>query len=244
MTVEQNETLPGQQYEIIDDPAKIRGLLERIQASRSMLSIRIPSISDTFNSMVLEIDPDDRWLMIDELHPEEGHAKFISQRKLSVFGEFDGVDIRFDSTLLEVGMQSNIHFYKIHLPKTLKYFQRRSAYRVRVLRATEIPVIIMVADGEYSKGALYNISSGGLGIKFTRSPPKAIDRGQLIPECEIRFPDGEKFICALEARHLMAIRNNEQALLGARFLRLNTTQQRIINRFIASLERESRRKAT
>ena len=244
MTAENDDTLPGQQYETINDPVKIRGLIERIQASRSLISIRIPSVSGTFNSMILEIDPGSRWIMLDELHPEEGHTQFVNQRKLSVYSEFDGVDIRFDSTLLEVGMQSKIHFYKIHLPETLKYFQRRSAYRVRVLRAAEIPVIIMVADGEYAKGALYNISAGGLGVKFTRNIPKAIASGQLIPECEIRFPDGEKFVCALEARHLMSIRNNDHALLGARFLKLNTVQQRTINRFIASLERESRRKAT
>lgn len=244
MTAEKSELLDGQQYEVIEDPVKIRGLIERILANRSLLSVRIPSVSGTFNSMVLEIDPGSHWIMIDELHPAEGHAKFITQKKLSVYSEFDGVDIRFDSTLIEVGTQQNIHFYKIHLPNTLKYFQRRSAYRVRVLRATEIPVIIMVTAGEYSKGALYNISSGGLGIKFTRKLPRTIEHGQHIPECEIRFPDGEKFVCALEARHLMSIRDNEHALLGARFIKLNTVQQRTINRFIASLERESRRKAT
>lgn len=244
MTAEKIDTLPGQQHEIIEDPVKIRGLLDRIQANRGLLSIRIPSVAGTFNSMILEIDPENRWIMLDELHPEEGHAKFVAQKKLSVFSEFDGVDIRFDSTLSEVGSQSKIYFYKIHFPESLKYFQKRSAYRVRVLRATEIPVIIMVADGEYSKGSLYNISSGGLGIKFTRSLPKAFERGQVISECEIRFPDGEKFVCALEARHMMSIRNNDHALLGARFIKLNTVQQRTINRFIASLERESRRKLT
>ena len=100
----------------------------------------------------------------------------------------------------------------------------------------------MFAPGDYAKGELYNISTGGMGIKFTRTIPKTPDPGQLIPECEIRFPDGDKFICALEARHMIHIKSNDQALLGARFIRLNGAQQRTINRFIASLEREARRK--
>lgn len=244
MNTQDAETPSGQPYELLDDRVKIRSLLDRIQASRALLSVRIPSVSGLFTSLILNIDHDAGWIMIDELNPEEGHRKFLDVRKLTVYSEFDGVDIRFDGTLIEAGIQDKIYYYKINFPDTLKYFQRRSAYRVHVLRATEIAVILMVTDGEYYKGTLYNISSGGLGIKFTKAAPKGIQHGQIIRECEIRFPDGEKFICALEARHLILIRNNEQSLLGARFINLNNVQQRTINRFIALLEREVRRKAT
>lgn len=242
MSIKESETLIGQQFEVVDDPAKIHALLEHVQTSRAMLSVKVPTAPKTYNSMIMEIDAAHHWITIDELHPAEGHTLFLAQRKLTVFGVYDGVDIRFDAPLLEVGKQSDISFYKIKFPGTLKYYQRRSSYRVRLLRASAIPVILMFGPGDYAKGELYNISTGGMGIKFTRTIPKNTDPGQLIPECEIRFPDGDKFICALEARHMIHIKSNDQALLGARFIRLNGAQQRTINRFIATLEREARRK--
>jgi len=243
MSANESDLLVGQQFEIIEDPAKIHVLLEHVQTSRALLSIKVPPAAAIYNSMIMEIDARHRWLAIDELHPEEGHKLFVAQRKLTVFGDYDGVDIRFDAPLLEVGVQSKLNFYKIQFPSKLKYFQKRSSYRVRLLRASAIPVVLMFGPGDYAKGDLYNISSGGMGIKFIRTIPKAPDPGQLIPECEIRFPDGEKFVCALEARHMINIKSNDQALLGVRFIKLNTAQQRTINRFIASLEREARRKA-
>lgn len=242
MSTSESDTLPGKQFEAVEDPVKIRALLEHVQTSRALLSIKVPTAAKIYNSMIMEIDAEHRWISIDELHPEEGHKLFLAQRKLTVFGVYDGVDIRFDATLLEAGQQSELNFYKIRFPATLKYFQRRSSYRVRLLRSSAIPVILMFGPGDYAKGDLYNISTGGMGIKFTRNIPRTPNPGQLIPECEIRFPDGEKFICGLEARHMIHIKSNDQALLGARFIKLNTGQQRTINRFIASLEREARRK--
>ncbi len=242
MNTNESDTPIGQQFEVVNDPAKIHALLEHVQTSRAMLSVKVPTAAKTYNSMIMEIDPAHHWITIDELHPAEGHTLFLAQRKLTVFGVYDGVDIRFDASLIEVGKQSDINFYKIKFPGTLKYYQRRSSYRVRLLRASAIPVILMFGPGDYAKGELYNISTGGMGIKFTRTIPKTPNPGQLIPECEIRFPDGEKFVCALEARHMINIKSNDQALLGARFIKLNTAQQRTINRFIAALEREARRK--
>jgi c-di-GMP-binding flagellar brake protein YcgR len=233
-----------QQFEIVEDAAKIHALLEHVQTSRALLSIRVPTATATYNSMIMEIDAQHRWISIDELHPAEGHTLFLAQRKLTVFGEYDGVDIRFDGQLMEAGVQAKINYYKIKFPAKLKYFQKRSAYRVRLLRSSAISVILKFGPGDYAKGDLYNISAGGLGIKFMRTIPTAPNPGQQIPECEIRFPDGDKFVCALEARHMINIKNNEQALLGARFIKLNTVQQRTVDRFIASLEREARRKAT
>jgi c-di-GMP-binding flagellar brake protein YcgR len=244
MSVNDADNAPSQEFEVVEDPVKIHRFLERIQSRHLLLQTRVPTVNGFFNSVILEIDPDRRWLTLDELHPGDGHQKFVAQRRLTVFGECDGVDLRFDCNLVEVGSQNNIYFYRVSFPATLKYFQKRSAYRVRVQRAAPVPVILMITDGEYAKGELYNISTGGISVKFTRAIPKNIERGQTIPECELRLPDGEKFICAIEARHVIAVDGKDHVLLGARFLRLNSAQQRTINRFIASLEREQRRKAT
>ena len=142
MNTEQSDTPPGKQFEIVEDPVKIRALLEHVQTSRALLSVKVPTAPKTYNSMIMEIDAEHRWISIDELHPEEGHTLFLAQRKLTVFGIYDGVDIRFDAALLEAGKQADLNFYRIRFPAALKYFQRRASYRVRLLRSSAIPVIL------------------------------------------------------------------------------------------------------
>lgn len=234
----------GQQFELISDPIKIHKLLERLQVAHALISIKLSGTGGIFNSMILQVDSNRHWLIIDELHPEEGHKKLLELRKLSVFGDFDGVDIRFDGDLIEYGTESNIFFYRLNFPEKLKYFQRRSSYRVRVLRASTIPVKFIAADGATANGDLYNISAGGIAAKFSQHLPKSMARGETVPECELAFPDGEKIVCPIEIRHVMAGKGNDQIVVGARFASLNKVQQRLLNRFIASIEREIRRKST
>jgi c-di-GMP-binding flagellar brake protein YcgR len=244
MSVNDGDNASDQEFEVVNDPVKIHRYLERMQSRHLLLQTKVPTVNGYFNSVILEIDPDRGWLTLDELHPAPGHEKLLAQRRLTVFGECDGVDLRFDCNLVEIGSQKNIYFYRVSFPASLKYFQKRSAYRVRVQRAAPVPVILMIADGEYAKGELFNISTGGMAVKLTRAIPKNLERGQIIPECELRLPDGEKFVCSLELRHVKPVEGKDLVLLGGRFLRLNPAQQRTIARFIASLEREQRRKAT
>jgi c-di-GMP-binding flagellar brake protein YcgR len=178
------------------------------------------------------------------LNPQEGHKKLVEVRRLSAFGDHEGVDIRFDASVLDFDSQANIYFYRLQFPKTVKYFQRRSSYRVRVLRTSAIPVRLVAKSGAVAKGELYNISAGGLAVKFLNRLPAGFERGEIVQDCELAFPDGGKIVCTVEIRHVMTGRNDDQPIVGLRFTTLNTTQQRLINRFIATIEREIRRKST
>ncbi len=234
----------GQPFELVNDPVKIHKLLERLQQAHALIAVRLSGIGGSFNSMVLEVDAHRNWLILDELHPQEGHKKLIEMRKLQFFGDFDGVDLRFDGDVIEHGTQSNIHFYKLKFPETIKYYQRRSTYRVRVLRTSAIPVSFVAKDSATAQGELHNISAGGLAVKFLSFVPASIARGEIVPECELAFPNGEKIVCPVEIRHVVSGRNNNQAVVGARFIGLSKIQQRMLSRFIASIEREIRRKST
>jgi c-di-GMP-binding flagellar brake protein YcgR len=218
--------------------------VERLQVSHTLVAIRLEGVPGTFSSMILEIDANRGWLSIDELTPQDGHRRLVELRKLTLLGDHEGVEIRFDADVLEFGTQANIHFYRLRFPTVLKYFQRRSSYRVKVLRTSAIPVTLVAKDSAVAKGELYNISAGGVAVKFVSQLPASIARGEIVPECELALPDKTKVVCPVEIRHVMSARGDDQSIVGVRFVSLNTTQQRMIDRFIATIEREIRRKST
>lgn len=240
---DKNAKSDATQYELIDEPAKISKLLERMQNAHTLLSVRVPGSNLAYNSMILQIDAGREWITLDELHPGEGHTRLLEARKLTANGDFDGVELVFDATVIEHDKQSNIYFYRVSFPQRVKYFQRRSSYRVRVLKSSSLPVILVVDASNYLQGQLHNVSAGGVAIRFTRPLPGIIQRGQLIPECELRLPEGEKIVCSVEIRHVAREGQTSNTLVGARFSKLGTVQQRTLNRFIASIERELRRKS-
>ena len=244
MNETETESAPDTQFELVEDPVKIQKLLERLQAAHTLVSVKLPAFPGMFSSMILEIHPDRGWVSIDELNPQEGHRKLMESGRLTLIAESEGVDIRFDGEVIETGSQAGIYFYRLRFPPTIKYFQRRSSYRVKVLRTSAIPVTLVAKDTAVAKGELYNISSGGMAIKFQNPLSPSFVRGDMVPECELALPEGGKLVCVLEIRHIMSSRSEGPFIVGTRFVNLNTTQQRQINRFIATVERELRRKGT
>jgi c-di-GMP-binding flagellar brake protein YcgR len=230
-----------QQFERITDVTKIKALLDRVQKSHALLSISIADHGDYYNSVVIKVDGEQKRLEIDELHPVKGNKILQDTKKLNVFSEFQGIDISFQTTLVDVGTQSEIIYYVLAFPDHIKYFQRRSAYRVQVVRSLIIPVSLTCKNGEILQGELHNISAGGACIRFSSALPDFLERGLMIPKCEISIPNERPLTCALEVRHVSDAA--PLITIGTRFVNLNAISQRTVEKFVVGLERKLRRQA-
>ena len=78
--------------EKISQPAQIAGLLRRVHEERALLNISVPGSDDQYTSMVLEVNPAKGWMLLDELHPAEGHGRFLATKKFHAHTRLKGVD--------------------------------------------------------------------------------------------------------------------------------------------------------
>jgi len=244
MTIETRDILKKKQYEVISDPIHIKLYLKRILDNRTLLSTAIPGNESIFNSVMISIDNDKNKILIDQLHPEAGHAILLDKGKLTIFAGLEGIDISFQCVLMDVDETSGIPFYTLSFPQNIKYYQRRSSYRVDIIRSMHIPIILTCTSGEIITGELDNISTGGMRVRFSKPFPDVIENGLSLPRCELELPDEGLIMFSVEIRHVIQAKKPALGYLGLRHDNLNTLEQRSINRFVTSLERELRRRKT
>lgn len=225
------------QSERISDRGRVLTLMRRILTKRSLLTVTIDDANEGYNSAVLELDPNDNYVILDELNPKSGHALVKSGSKLIVRAQAEGVETIFRSEVQEIGSDNGVYYYQISFPTTVQYFQRRAHYRAPVGIAKEIVVVLTRGNDEIVTGSLHDISAGGIGIRFRKSAPRSIIEGESIPRCVIRFPGGDEFICEVEARSIRTSGNGNYRVLGTSFSNLGAPQRNRVQRFVAELDR-------
>ena len=222
---------------------QIIGLLRRLRDQRILLSVRIPGHNGTFNSLLLQVDPDRNFILLDELNPKIGHELVIQAKQVRVQCQCQGVELGFLCAVEVVEGKSGISMYRAALPEFINYMQRRGSYRVRVGMSMSVPVSLPLEISTTDiEGHLFDLSVGGLGANLPMEPK--LRRGQIIETCAIHLPKNETIQVELEIRFIRLDEEHRTQRIGAAFLHLTQQQTNSLRRFVTHLEREMlRRKA-
>jgi len=148
------------------------------------------------------------------------------------------VDISFTTELIDTGSSAQIAFYRLAMPKGLRYQQRRSSYRARINLARDIPVLLTRADGVTLEGQLYDISMGGIGTRYKPGKTDNVRQGGVWDECIIRLDGKQEIRSSLEVCFIGEDTRSRQMRLGGKFIQLARPQIKIVENFIAALERD------
>ncbi len=225
-------TLPDS--ELIEDPARLVPLLDRLAKKHTPLTVKIPGHDEYYTSYIVEVSK--HQLLLDELLPSAGQHLLSQQRALQATAKLDGIDIRFISSLVRADDQKNILTNYLKLPEQLEYRQRRLSYRVPIPMSRQLRVIIENDDATVFEGVLHDLSHGGAGMVFPDSEP--VVKPGLLHSCAVELIDDEWLYCAVELRYSKTIPSRKRQLIGARFYDLSHAQARLVSHCINELERE------
>lgn len=220
---------------------QIIGLLRRIRDQRVLLSASVPGHPGVFNSLLLEVDPERKLILLDELNPRAGHELVLQTRELRVHCQCQGIELGF-ACAVDIGQGRNgISFYRAALPDSINYLQRRGSYRVRVGLDLAVPLQLPFDESTLIEGELYDLSMGGLGANLETD--LRLERGQIL-NCILNLPKAEPFPVEIEIRFIRADDTKSTRRIGASFRNLQPRQQTVLRRLVTQLEREMlRRKA-
>lgn len=238
----------------ITNPAQIIGILKKIHKRRAMLNISVVGAnsgsdigSDAakhYSSAILEVKYDGirGYIIIDELTPKEGHELLLKAGKLEVRLQLDGVKISCATTLESSGSDAGIAFYTLALPHEMDYLQQRANHRVRPSLVKPLTANLTHADETVFNGEIYDISADGLSIKLKSDLLATTLKPTDILTCLFTLPPKEKIICKLEVRSIHAANQQNFMRIGVRFSSLPNPLQKLIQRYISTLEREQIKK--
>lgn len=230
------------QYEIVTSALRIAAILRPLLRQHSIISVAIPNAKRIFSTTLLDIDTDKQQLIFDELHPKEGHELLSQSKQLKMRAQRDGIDLIMALEISAIGSENGVAFYTAPLPESIRYHQRRSAFRVQVGPLQDIPVQLTYPDGKAVHGVLFDISASGMCVRVPRKTALPDTRSGEELHCSISLPDKKKINCVFVIRHVAEHEPSRSLHIGGSFEHLDNIQKRAIERFSLELQRQSRRK--
>ncbi len=231
--------------ENITDGVRIIGLLKRLLESRALMTIQINGQEQDFTTAVIKVSGDEETLYLDELKPEKGHELLKATPSFKAKAYIDGVYVAFNGTVEIFSEQDGIPYYKLPIPTSMDYHQRRASVRISLSAAHPVPVLLRSENGkEVYEGTIADLSLGGLRIRFTENLPEHIKAGQKYI-CELKLPpDNKETFCSeyfvRAVRH--QVEGSQSAFIGGQFFGLSKTSERQIQKTVMFLQRLAQQK--
>ncbi len=218
----------------ITDANLVASLLRRVKEQRALLTVTVPEVPGSFNSAILELDPDSGRLVIDELKPKSGHERLLQAGRLVARARVRGVEIRFSAALEEAGNESGVAFYRLRWPDAIDYLQKRSSFRIKVSMTSPLTVLLEGDGGERFEGRAIDLSEQGIRVEMDSY--LSMQPGRQMP-CQLNLPNGSHAACRLEIRHVRTLEATGNIQFGARLVDLPPAQRRDVARLVADIQR-------
>lgn len=230
--------------ETLTDSTRIIAIFKRLLERRALLTVRIDSQPQHFTTALLDISTDGGALLLDELKPEAGHKLLQETPSFQVRAQLEGVEIGFHATVTQFDRQDGIAIYRVPVPGTIAYHQRRQGVRVQLSHVNPLPVSLTSTDGITVTGSMADLSIGGLRIHFTNELPETLQSGARL-ECSFPLPpdNKERFTCDVVIRVIKHSPDNlKTAFMGGQFVEITKPQERLIERTVMTLQRLAQQK--
>jgi c-di-GMP-binding flagellar brake protein YcgR len=226
--------------------------LERLQRHHSFLDVHFPRIDRRFQSLILELHPDEGYLLIDELFPADGRQLLLEGDVAEISARDSGGAVNFFSRLLlrerlnesEPGSSGNATpAYRMELPEEIGGSFRRHAFRVYVERENDLLIDLRDGEGNLLPARIVNLSADGIKFSVDGDAVKLLERHRHFDDALIRLPDGIEIDCAIDLRNIYLMRTpRRHTLAGGRLEVTLATQRNKLSHYLAAVQRRQRRR--
>lgn len=217
--------------------------LEMLQRRHSFIEVKFPRIEGSFQSMILELHPDDSYLLIDELYPLENRQELIEGDTAEITAQAPGIKIAFFSTLLAREVIDGTPAYRMELPEDIGSTLRRRAFRVYVERENGLAIDLRDPEGEPIDAHIVNLSGDGIKLSLRGNVSKRLEKDRVLEQCVIKLPNHIDIDCSIEIRNLYVIRTPSLHTLAGATLSVPMPSHRTkLGQYLAAVQRKQRRR--
>ena len=218
----------------------IFGVFRALQAERSRVNVQFDDGAQLYNTMILDANLAERYFLMDEVTPRDGHRKIEDGVTFSIRASINGIKVHAkDLVRGRILKNADGIYYQISFPAKMLYLQRREAFRAYVPGSMAAIARFGSAEREgFLHGRVINMSATGIRVSFP---------GKIEPELQmnesfdafIQIQAQEQNLdVKIEIVYYEYNKDRDQTMCGCRFVDLQRANQIIINRFVTFLQRE------
>lgn len=226
----------AEQHEyVLTEAEDVYGALRRLAMMDDPIDLHIDGSSEIFSTAIVETDLKSRSFLLDQVYPYTGNDLIRSGKRFTIKSDSDGILIEFrvDGRIM---YQPKKGLYRAELPSEVLYLQRRNAYRVNILPAHNINLLLKMNDQQGDlAGTLVDLSSTGFKVRFKGNVKKRIQEQGVFSQARVRFNREHDMDCSLVAHHAILTEKGE-TICGFAFHAISGNAQRYVDKLIADLQ--------
>lgn len=221
--------------------------LQQLVEERAFVDVRFPGrASNTYQSLILKVDPLERYVLIDELFPAHG-AFFISPGdEVEVTSLRRGIPVRFSTWVKAISIDEadGIPAYRLALPDAVEAKQRRTHFRVSLDPDAGVKLKIRGPEGTKMLCTVQDLSHGGIGFTCQGNLSDRLRENNQLRDCQMSIPGAQDIVCNLEVRTFEFRRQPyRHTVIGARFDTLSPSAEKQLEQFLVLIQRQQRRES-
>jgi len=218
--------------------------LFKIKRNHSFLQVKFDGNESIYQSMILDVNPDDRTMTIDEIFPrDEGFIGMQGQGATLTIRD-KGVVISFETEVIRRVKSDGVTLYMVRLPSEIAKDQRRGAFRINVDKRSDIEVKIESQEHSHLYAKVANLSATGVCLEIEGDQSEILKMGVVMQDCRIKLGSAGEVLCNLDVRNLKSVEEPyHHMLIGGKFVGIDMEQGRNLEKFLIKQQRKMLRES-
>ena len=212
--------------------------LFKIKRNHSFVQVKFLGDHVIYQSMILDVDPDEKTMTIDELFPKDEGFVGMEGHNVTLTVRDKGLVISFETEVIQRGQSDGVPLYVIRLPSEIAKDQRRGAFRIDVASNYNISVEIESSEHCHLPVKVKDLSATGVRLEFEGDHSEIIKAGLILQSCRIRLGGYGELICNLDVRNiLISDEPNDHTIVGGKLVDVDIEQKRMLEKYIIKQQR-------
>jgi len=212
-----------------------------LQAKRQLLEVSIYDAGSLraptcYQSIILDINLQGRYLLLDELFPSPEGQTINLGDLLIIRHHRQGRLLSFSTRIIHISYSHGSPCYAVELPEEVGYRQRRIYPRMELGNQQPLTVRLKSPWKTPWFATAHNLSAGGMRLSVGGNILEQLNRGSIMPQCEFRL--GGDLIVSCQARikgFKFVGRPYRHTRISVEFIGLNPQRRLQVQQYINAL---------
>lgn len=239
--IDRYRSFRGGQSMSAHDSKRNQNYLNLYQAWRShrFLEVTVDGDDMVYQSIMLELDPEEGTLLIDEFFPNDfvGMPGQVMKVNIRTVG---GRKMTFETNIMEKYLYNDSPLYVLAMPADIEIDQRRNAFRLPIGDRVAVDSRFIGPDEQPYYGRLRNVSCSGISLEVHVDGESAnsFHYDDVLSHLTFDFA-GINIDCGVSVRSIEVDKaEDSHCLIGAEFVDLSAQAQRSLERSIMRIQRD------
>ncbi|MEE8060136.1 MAG: flagellar regulator YcgR PilZN domain-containing protein [Pseudomonadales bacterium] len=225
------------------DPDDHYQRLERLRINHDWIEVKVTKTNKSYQSLVLEIDPDNNELVIDDLYPPEKLENIEPGDTVEITSQLRHALINFYTRILARQIRDGEACYRLELPVEVGHNHSRCAYRIYVESEEGLDIEINHEGEPLLDVRIINLSAEGIKLSFADAIGSKDKNNLSFNHSIIHLPTDYDIDCHIELHKLYRMRSPHLHTLGGGKLIVENPQHRVkLQQYLAAVQRRQRRR--